>query len=89
MPPQTSRWHEAAHLKGGILYTLREVQVIIERWRREYNIFRPHSSLSFRPPAPESIHMADEFVTVEQLIELTTALALTVMRGSGVREAAQ
>ncbi len=34
-------------------------------------------------------HMADEFVTVEQLIELTKALALTLMRWSGVREAAQ
>ncbi len=33
--------------------------------------------------------MADEFVTVEQLIELTRALALTLMRWSGVREAAQ
>ena len=27
-----------------IFYTLREAQVLIERWRREYNTFRPHSS---------------------------------------------
>jgi len=32
-------------LNGEIFYTLREAQVIIERWRREYNTFRPHSSL--------------------------------------------
>jgi putative transposase len=38
-----------------IFYTLREAQVLIERWRREYNTFRPHSSLNYRPPAPEAI----------------------------------
>jgi putative transposase len=38
-----------------IFYTLREAQVIIERWRVEYNSFRPHSSLNYRPPAPEAI----------------------------------
>jgi transposase InsO family protein len=37
-----------------IFYTLREAQVIIERWREEYNTFRPHSSLGYRPPAPEA-----------------------------------
>ena len=30
-------------------------QVIIERWRREYNTFRPHSALGYRPPAPETV----------------------------------
>jgi transposase InsO family protein len=38
-----------------IFYTLREAQTIIERWRREYNTFRPHSSLGYRPPAPEAV----------------------------------
>jgi putative transposase len=38
-----------------IFYTLKEAQVLIERWRREYNTFRPHSSLGYRPPAPEAI----------------------------------
>ena len=38
-----------------IFYTLREAQVLIERWRMEYNTFRPHSSLDYRPPAPEAI----------------------------------
>ncbi len=42
-------------LNGEIFYTLREAQVLIERWRREYNTFRPHSSLGYRPPAPETV----------------------------------
>ena len=25
------------------------------RWRKEYNQFRPHSSLNYQPPAPETI----------------------------------
>jgi putative transposase len=40
-------------LKGEIFYTLEEAQVIIESWRRHYNTVRPHSSLGYRPPAPE------------------------------------
>jgi putative transposase len=35
--------------------TLYEAQVLIERWRRHYNAIRPHSSLGYRPPAPETI----------------------------------
>ncbi len=37
-----------------IFYTFGEAQVIIERWRTEYNTFKPHSSLGYRPPAPEA-----------------------------------
>jgi transposase InsO family protein len=40
-------------LNGEIFYTLKEAQVLIERWRVEYNTVRPHSSLNYRPPAPE------------------------------------
>jgi len=29
--------------------------VLIEQWRKEYNQFRPHSSLNYQPPAPETI----------------------------------
>jgi acetylornithine deacetylase len=36
----------------------------------------------------ESAHAADEFVSVEQLIDLTKTLALAIMRWSGVRESA-
>ena len=28
--------------------------MLIERWRIEHNTFRPHSSLGYRPPAPEA-----------------------------------
>ena len=38
-----------------VFYTLKEAQILIERWRIEYNTIRPHSSLGYRPPAPESI----------------------------------
>ena len=32
-----------------------EAQVLVERWRRHYNAVRPHSSLGYRPPAPETV----------------------------------
>ncbi len=41
-----------------IFDTLLEAQVLIERWRREYNQVRPHSSLGYRPPAPEAFQLA-------------------------------
>ena len=34
---------------------LKEAQVIIESWRQHYNAIRPHSSLAYRPPAPEAL----------------------------------
>ena len=40
---------------GEIFYTLTEAQVIIERWRYEYNTLRPHSSRGDRPPAPDAV----------------------------------
>ena len=41
-------------LNGEIFYSLREAQILIERWRRHYNTVRPHSALGYRPPAPET-----------------------------------
>jgi transposase InsO family protein len=38
-----------------IFYTLKEAKVLIANWRWEYNHFRPHSALGYRPPAPEAI----------------------------------
>ena len=40
-------------LNGEIFYSLQEAKVLIEAWRRQYNTIRPHSSLGYRPPAPE------------------------------------
>jgi putative transposase len=41
-------------LNGEIFYTLTEARVLIEMWRKHYNQIRPHSSLGYRPPAPEA-----------------------------------
>jgi transposase InsO family protein len=40
-----------------IFDTLAEARVLTERWRRLYNTLRPHSSLGYRPPAPESFEL--------------------------------
>ncbi len=49
-------------LNGEIFYTLTEARVIIERWRHYYNRERPHSSLGYRPPAPEAIQPLQRLV---------------------------
>ena len=41
-----------------IFDTLLEAQVLIEIWRKEYNQVRPHSSLGYQPPAPETFQPA-------------------------------
>jgi transposase InsO family protein len=47
-------------LNGELFYTLREAQVLIEQWRVYYNTIRPHSSLGYRPPAPETVIPEEE-----------------------------
>ena len=42
-----------------VFYTLLEVQVLTEHYRQTYNRIRPHSSLGYRPPAPETIQPPD------------------------------
>ena len=42
-------------LNGEIFYSLAEAKVLIEAWRRHYNTIRPHSSLGYRPPAPQAV----------------------------------
>ena len=42
-------------LNGEIFYSLAEAQILIEAWRRHYNTVRPHSSLGYRPPAPQTV----------------------------------
>lgn len=41
-------------LNGEIFDTIPEARVITAQWRKHYNTLRPHSSLDYRPPAPES-----------------------------------
>lgn len=40
-------------LNGEIFDTIYQARVITELWRKEYNQTMPHSSLNYRPPAPE------------------------------------
>ena len=56
-------------LNGEIFYTLKEAQVLIERWRKHYNTIRPHSALGYRPPAPEAVqhHRVDLFSALDGL----------------------
>jgi putative transposase len=41
-------------LNGEIFCSLKEAKVLIEKWRNHYNTIRPHSSLGYRPPAPQT-----------------------------------
>ena len=36
-------------------YSLKEAVTLIERWRIHCNTIRPHSSLGYQPPAPQTI----------------------------------
>jgi putative transposase len=42
-------------LNREMFYSLKEAQILIEQWRKHYNEVRPHSSLGYRPPAPQVI----------------------------------
>jgi transposase InsO family protein len=42
-------------LNRELFFTLTEAEVLIEQWRIHYNTQRPHSSLGYRPPAPQTI----------------------------------
>ena len=41
-------------LDGEIFYTVPEAKILSERYRWHFNTKRPHSSLGYRPPAPEA-----------------------------------
>jgi putative transposase len=41
-------------LNGELFYSIKELRVLAERWRVHSNTVRPHSSLGYRPPAPEA-----------------------------------
>jgi len=59
--PWENRYNESFNVKlrdellnSEIFTTLREARYLIEEWRWEYNTFRPHSALGYKPPAPEA-----------------------------------
>ena len=47
-------------LNGEIFTSLKEAQILTERCRREFNEFRPHSALNYKPPAPSAILPKEE-----------------------------
>ena len=51
-------------LSREVFATLLEARILIEHWREEYNHIRPHSSLRYRPPAPEAIQLAPMLATL-------------------------
>lgn len=53
-------------LNREIFCSLKEAKVLIERWREHYNRVRPHSSLGYRPPAPEAALPAASGVLLER-----------------------
>ena len=40
-------------LDGAIFYTLAEAKIVVESWRRHFNMLCQHGSLGNKPPAPE------------------------------------
>ncbi len=44
-----------------------QAKLLIEQWRREYNTIRPHSSLGYRPPAPEPVMPDQAFLNLGAL----------------------
>ena len=50
-------------LNGEVFNTLKEAQVLIEEWRLHYNRVRPHSSLGYRPPAPETVPVTRSLIS--------------------------
>jgi len=52
--PRCVRIVRPSLLAREVFDTLLEAEVLIERWRKAYKTVRPHSSLGYRPPAPES-----------------------------------
>ena len=56
-------------LNREIFDTILEAKILTETWRREYNQVRPHSSLGYKPPAPEGKEPASTIA--RRMIRLT------------------
>ena len=56
-------------LNGEVFYSLKEAQIVIERWPKHYNTIRLHSALNYRAPAPQifatSARHPDEIVPMQ------------------------
>ena len=42
-------------LNGELFYSLKEAQIVIETWLKQYNHIRPHQALNMRSPVPETL----------------------------------
>jgi putative transposase len=58
-------------LNTEMFYSLKEAQILTERWRMHYNTRRPHSSLGYKPPAPVTVRPLN--VDNRELDRLATA----------------
>ena len=71
-----------------IFYTRLEAKVLIERWRQHYNEVRPHSSLGYRPPAPQAVmtreRTAPPVLTPAHRAALTPPVRMTSGSACGV-----
>jgi transposase InsO family protein len=56
-------------LNREVFDTLLEAKALIEDWRKEYNHVRPHSSLGYRPPAPQTILPASSSTLSHELVQ--------------------
>jgi len=43
------------NLNAEWFHSIKQAQVAIDVWLREYNHIRPHHALGMRPPAPETL----------------------------------
>ena len=66
--PWENGYNESFNGKFEIFETLFEAKVLIERWRKEYNTFRPHSALGYLPPTPETV---EAIQTVSATLQLS------------------
>ena len=56
----------------------KEAQAIVGNWRQEYNNYRPHSSLGYKPPAEfaRRYYEKNQITEVKQPVEKTGSLSL-------------
>jgi len=62
-------------LNPEIFYSIKELRVLAERWHVHYNTVRPHSSLGYRPPAPEAWMTSTTWQQGEPVASLPAPLA--------------
>jgi hypothetical protein len=71
-------------LNGEIFYSLKEAQIVIEKWRVEYNTRRPHSALGYRPPAPAACIKWNRPNQDSQSMAVIQTLSLSVVQKLGL-----